>query len=219
MTHWISDTGATDEHTNTQVLAGAGVSGAAHNNSAPRKRSKWLSIGVPVICSLLAFGLGSAAGSSGSAGERSSLAASEEQLQSDLTAANVAVDEAETLTAEAEQEAEAARDKLAESTELASSLQAQVKAHETKVTELTSSNETLTAQVADLQAAPPAAQFAETAPQAETSAPAESAPQPQPGAYYQNCTAARNAGAAPLTSASPGYGPHLDRDGDGVACE
>lgn len=38
-------------------------------------------------------------------------------------------------------------------------------------------------------------------------------------AYYDNCTAARDAGASPLRRGDPGYGPHLDRDGDGVACE
>jgi hypothetical protein len=38
-------------------------------------------------------------------------------------------------------------------------------------------------------------------------------------AYYRNCSAARAAGAAPLYTGDPGYGPHLDRDGDGVACE
>ncbi|PIC82112.1 hypothetical protein CSV73_14270 [Sporosarcina sp. P1] len=37
--------------------------------------------------------------------------------------------------------------------------------------------------------------------------------------YYQNCTAAKAAGAAPVYSDDPGYGPHLDRDGDGVGCE
>lgn len=37
--------------------------------------------------------------------------------------------------------------------------------------------------------------------------------------YYRNCSAARAAGAAPLHIGDPGYGPHLDRDGDGVACE
>ncbi len=37
--------------------------------------------------------------------------------------------------------------------------------------------------------------------------------------YYQNCTAARAAGTAPVYSGDPGYGPHLDRDGDGVGCE
>lgn len=37
--------------------------------------------------------------------------------------------------------------------------------------------------------------------------------------YYRNCTAARAAGAAPVFSGQPGYGGHLDRDGDGVGCE
>jgi hypothetical protein len=38
-------------------------------------------------------------------------------------------------------------------------------------------------------------------------------------AYYANCTAVRAAGAAPIRAGDPGYGRHLDRDGDGVACE
>lgn len=37
--------------------------------------------------------------------------------------------------------------------------------------------------------------------------------------YYENCTAAREAGAAPVHRGDPGYGPHLDRDGDGIGCE
>ncbi|WP_029109817.1 excalibur calcium-binding domain-containing protein [Mycobacterium sp. URHD0025] len=37
--------------------------------------------------------------------------------------------------------------------------------------------------------------------------------------YYKNCTAARQAGAAPIHQGEPGYAEHLDRDGDGVACE
>ncbi|MEU7605267.1 excalibur calcium-binding domain-containing protein [Streptomyces sp. NPDC041003] len=36
---------------------------------------------------------------------------------------------------------------------------------------------------------------------------------------YRNCTAVRDAGAAPIRRGDPGYGRHLDRDGDGVACE
>ncbi|MDX2972971.1 excalibur calcium-binding domain-containing protein [Kribbella solani] len=38
-------------------------------------------------------------------------------------------------------------------------------------------------------------------------------------AYYKNCTAVRAAGKAPLYRGQPGYAAHLDRDGDGVACE
>ena len=39
------------------------------------------------------------------------------------------------------------------------------------------------------------------------------------GVYYKNCAAARAAGAAPLYRGQPGYGTHLDSDGDGIACE
>ena len=37
--------------------------------------------------------------------------------------------------------------------------------------------------------------------------------------YFENCTAARDAGAAPVHVGDPGYASHLDRDGDGVGCE
>lgn len=43
--------------------------------------------------------------------------------------------------------------------------------------------------------------------------------QPAPAAPYANCSAARAAGAAPVYAGQPGYGPHLDRDSDGVGCE
>ena len=39
------------------------------------------------------------------------------------------------------------------------------------------------------------------------------------GGAYRNCSEARAAGAAPLSRGEPGYGAHLDRDGDGIACE
>ena len=48
---------------------------------------------------------------------------------------------------------------------------------------------------------------------AEPPAPAGDAP------YYRYCSDARAAGVAPLYQGDPGYAPHLDRDGDGVACE
>lgn len=43
-----------------------------------------------------------------------------------------------------------------------------------------------------------------------------SADQQQP---FANCREARAAGAAPVRRGDPGYGAHLDRDGDGVGCE
>jgi hypothetical protein len=46
------------------------------------------------------------------------------------------------------------------------------------------------------------------------------APAPVPrGTSYRNCAEARAAGAAPVRAGDPGYGRHLDRDGDGVGCE
>lgn len=36
---------------------------------------------------------------------------------------------------------------------------------------------------------------------------------------FANCAEARAAGAAPVRRGDPGYGPHLDRDNDGVGCE
>ncbi|MEU2068635.1 excalibur calcium-binding domain-containing protein [Streptomyces anulatus] len=55
-------------------------------------------------------------------------------------------------------------------------------------------------------------------PAGDGSKPAPKATDPAP-AYYENCDAARAAGAAPVEEGDPGYAPHLDRDGDGVGCE
>ena len=65
----------------------------------------------------------------------------------------------------------------------------------------------------------------EPTPEEETQAgggAAAPAPVPEPKqetTYYDNCTAARAAGAAPLYRGEPGYRPGLDRDRDGIACE
>ena len=59
-------------------------------------------------------------------------------------------------------------------------------------------------------------------------APARYAPSPRAQGYapaapasgaYRNCSEARAAGAAPVRRGDPGYGPHLDRDNDGIGCE
>ncbi|WP_040775302.1 excalibur calcium-binding domain-containing protein [Nocardia pneumoniae] len=38
------------------------------------------------------------------------------------------------------------------------------------------------------------------------------------GGAFANCDEARAAGRAPLVRGEPGFGPHLDPDGDGFAC-
>jgi Excalibur calcium-binding domain len=37
--------------------------------------------------------------------------------------------------------------------------------------------------------------------------------------YYSGCNEVRAAGKAPLYRGDPGYGEHMDGDGDGIACE
>jgi hypothetical protein len=49
--------------------------------------------------------------------------------------------------------------------------------------------------------------------------PTTAAPAAPPAVSYANCTAVRAAGRAPIHRGEPGYAAHLDRDGDGVACE
>lgn len=67
----------------------------------------------------------------------------------------------------------------------------------------------------------PAPAPAPVAPAPAPVAPAQPAPAPAPPAsvYYENCTAVRAAGAAPIHAGDPGYSRKLDRDGDGIGCE
>ncbi|MBT2566188.1 excalibur calcium-binding domain-containing protein [Arthrobacter sp. ISL-85] len=60
---------------------------------------------------------------------------------------------------------------------------------------------------------------ARQAAQAPAQAPVQAPVKAPAAAYYANCTAAKNAGAAPLYRGQAGYSSALDRDGDGVACE
>ncbi len=62
----------------------------------------------------------------------------------------------------------------------------------------------------------PAKPAPDPAPAKPAPAPAKPAPQ---DVYYANCTAVREAGAAPIYAGDPGYSHKLDRDKDGVACE
>lgn len=64
----------------------------------------------------------------------------------------------------------------------------------------------------------PAATYAEPEPIAQRFVP--DAPQGAFGDHpFANCSQARAAGEAPVYAGDRGYGPHLDRDRDGVGCE
>lgn len=50
----------------------------------------------------------------------------------------------------------------------------------------------------------------------------KSSPTPAPGpkdVTYKNCAEAKAAGVTPIHRGQPGYGKHLDRDNDGIACD
>lgn len=58
----------------------------------------------------------------------------------------------------------------------------------------------------------------------ETTLPREERNPPEAGrpimnGAFANCAAARASGAARVRRGESGYGPHLDRDNDGVGCE
>lgn len=60
---------------------------------------------------------------------------------------------------------------------------------------------------------------APVAPAPKPAAVTQPAPSASSSVYYKNCTAARAAGPTPIYRGEPGYAAHLDRDGDGIACE
>lgn len=64
-----------------------------------------------------------------------------------------------------------------------------------------------------------AAQQAAAAAAAQQAAKQAAAAAAPSAAFYENCSAVKAAGAAPIRAGEPGYSRKLDRDGDGVACE
>ena len=60
-----------------------------------------------------------------------------------------------------------------------------------------------------------------TVPSTQSAPVSPTTPDAAPGepVYYENCSAARAAGAAPVYAGQSGYGRHIDRDGDGIGCE
>lgn len=67
------------------------------------------------------------------------------------------------------------------------------------------------------QWAPPPPQYTYTPPPA-TYVP-EVFPQQDTNVYYKNCKSVWNDIGGPIYRGNPGYGSHLDRDGDGKGCE
>lgn len=153
-------------------------------------------------------------------------------LHDDVTALNTRVAEAEeALAAErtAEEERVAAEERAEE--ERREQEQREREAAEQREREEAEQQEReeaerAAAEEAERQAAEDAARAEREAADREASEQAEQESQQSSGssggggsAYYDNCTAARDAGAAPVYAGEAGYGRHLDRDGDGIGCE
>lgn len=121
----------------------------------------------------------------------------------------------EKLAAEKAAAEQIAAEKAAAEQAAAAQAAAEKAAAEKAAAEQAAAQQAAAAQAAAEQAArDAAARRAAPAP----AAPAPAAPAPS-SVYYANCTAARAAGAAPVYAGTPGYGKHLDRDGDGIGCD
>jgi excalibur calcium-binding domain-containing protein len=183
------------------------------------RRRRWLRWAVP----LLAFLLGACVGGVGDQTDVTS-APQYRTLQEDL---QVARDEAGALgdeVAAAEEQtqaaAAAAEARLAEQT---AAITQRGTALDQREQELAARESALrTAEVARGSGAGSASSTGSSSSGAGSSAPVVE-PEPEPeapvGTSYDNCSAARDASAAPVRAGDPGYGRHLDRDGDGVGCE
>jgi len=179
---------------------------------APRKKyKKWL----PWVLGLAAFLLGVGVGNTDSANPTSS-----EQYT--------------TLQADLQSEQERRSDLADDLAEARADVEAAAASPETRSAELDERSAELDRRAAELAAQEQALRAAEQAASAPTPAPAPTpvpAPAPDPvpapvpetpssgSVYYENCTAARDAGDAPVRVGDPGYGRHLDSDGDGIGCE
>lgn len=188
------------------------------------------------IVAVLAFLLGTGAGAGGERDASPQQAADLRDLEDEVESLEGQVADLEEERDELEEERdelEAQQEQDEELSQQVTDLEEEAASLQEDVTALREHRDALAAQsqqraerIRDLESQLAAAQQqAAPAPAPQPTAPAP-APQPrpsQPGSgsstSYENCDAARAAGAAPLRRGDPGYASHLDRDNDGVACE
>lgn len=180
------------------------------------KRTMSRKAGVITAASALVVGLalGGGVGGSNAQNEIGSLQDQVSSLEGDVGEAQTVARETDTALVEARADLDDALAKLAKVTGDLTAVTAQVTEMQTAATASQTELDARAARITDLegqlsvQAAPVA------------SVPEQSAPVSSSGSvWFKNCTAAREAGAAPVRVGDPGYAKHLDRDGDGIGCE
>jgi micrococcal nuclease len=178
-----------------------------------RKAAAW-TVGATLLVGLIG---GNAAGSSGNADDIDQLTAENAQISAQLETAE---DQAAAAIADAEE----ARAVASESEAVSAGLQEQIdelgsvaEAERQKAADAIREADEATALVAERDARIGELEAAAAAVPAVQ--PEQAPPAVESNVYYKNCSEARAAGAAPVRLGQPGYGSHLDRDGDGVGCE
>lgn len=213
-------------HPSAPGVAPAGMPGWDGQQERPKRRwPRRVLIGAGLVG---LFALGSCTGQLGSVAQNVSLRDDLETTSGQLAGMSAERDELSLLVEQQGEDLLAAQE---ESETLATTLGTAEADLATAQTDLATAQTDLAASqalvserdatIASLQAELAAAQAAAApaiAPFASTPAPPAAAA-PSASTYYANCTAVRNAGAAPIRIGQPGYGSHLDRDGDGVGCE
>lgn len=168
--------------------------------------------GALVAGAALVLGLvvGAVSGGAGSQSEVAALKAQVSRLQSDVAEAQTAAEESADTLASATATSDAMTKQRDSATARVAELEAAATAAKAELDARAATIADLQGKVAAKDAAPPVV---------EVAAPEAAAPEAPKSVYYKNCTAAREAGAAPVRRGDPGYGSHLDRDGDGIGCE
>ena len=212
----------------TAASSGATAPFPGQPGQPEKKPKKWLRWAVPLLAFLIGVGVGGAdtAPSVGSDSEpKVEASPAFVSLKSELTESQEQTAQLEDEVAEAEKRirqagAESEARLAAQAAELDErSLLLDQRESDLAVRETAALRAAPPSQAAPRPAAPAPYTAPAPAPAPRYTAPAPVAPPAASAQYFDNCTAARAAGAAPVRVGDSGYGRHLDRDGDGVGCE
>lgn len=206
---------------------GQGLSGLSEGHEKPQREAKpsflkrpmarWLGALAGALALVIGIFAGVAIEETSHSREAAELRAQTDRMAAQLADAEEVASSAEAAATEASDQVDGLQEQITDLTEELSSetskteeaVQAAADAR-TEVEEAVATVGERDARIQELEAQ--VSSMTPAAPQAPV-APAA------PSSSYANCSEVRAAGAAPIYAGEPGYGRHLDRDGDGVGCE